>query len=456
MKRLIATMFAATCLISDGGVTIAQPIEVVIPHETPDVKMPTGDDARGIPMPQGTFGREVYRARRRQVMEQMGGGVAVIFGADRIGGSSRQDMNFYFLTGLAYEEGAALVLAPDEPLWNEYLFLKPVNPEVNRWDGERAILGRAVELGTGFARVMRTNSLPGVLAGAVLRSEEREMVFLGPVVGYKSDIPKALDVSQEVTSRIPGSGVRMDHRLLPLMRQVHDEAELELIQKAIDITGEGLARAMMQVRDGMREYELKTVIENGFRRGGARRRAFESIVGSGPNGAVLHYRDDSRPMHDGELVLCDVGAEFEQYAADVTRTFPVSGRFSSRQREVYEVVLRAQEAGIAACKPGALMREDVHMAARKVIEDAGYTDYFFHGTSHFLGLEVHDAGLSREPLVAGTIITVEPGIYIAEEKLGIRIEDDVLITEDGPVVISRHIPRQIDEIEALMAKGPQR
>ena len=456
VTRVAATILVAVCLIRPDGPASAQPVEVVIPHETPDVKMPTGDDARGIPMPQGSLGHEVYRARRQRLMEQMGGGVAVIFGADRIGGSSSQNMDFYYLTGLAYEEGAALVLAPEEPLWTEYLFLKPINPEVNRWDGDRAMLGRAVELGAGIARVMRTGSLGRILAAAVLRSEEKEMVFLGPVVGYTSDIPKALDVSRDVTSRIPGSGVRLENELLPLMRQVHTEAELKLIQRAIDITGEGLESAMMQVRDGMREYELKNVIEDGFRRGGARRRAFESIVGSGPNGAVLHYRDDGRQMRDGELVLCDVGAEFEHYAADVTRTFPVSGKFTARQREVYEVVLRAQAAGIAACKPGALLREDIHMTARKVIEDAGYTDYFFHGTSHFLGLEVHDVGLARKPLVAGTIITVEPGIYIAQEKLGIRIEDDVLITEDGPIVLSGHIPRTIDAIEALMAKGRQR
>lgn len=439
--------------LSCASIVVAQPIEIVVPHETPDVKMPRGDAARGIPMPHGQLGREVFRERRRRLMEQMGGDVAVVFSAAKIGGSRRQDMNFYYLTGLAYEEGAAILLAPEQPLWNETLFLKPVNPEVNRWDGERDMLGRAVELGTGFASVKRMNALASSMARAVLNANNRQMVFLGPVVGYTADIPKALDVCQKVTARIPGSGIRLEHRLLPRLRQVHDDAELELMQRAIDITGIALETAMREVRAGMTEYDLKQVIENEFRRKGARRPAFSSIVGSGPNGAVLHYRNDFRTMSDGELVLCDVGAEFEQYAADVTRTFPVSGRFTPRQREVYEVVLRAQQAGMDECRPGARMREDIHTAARRVIEDAGYTDYFFHGTSHFLGLDVHDVGVHDEPLVAGTVITVEPGIYIAEEKLGIRIEDDVLITENGYKVLSGHIPRTVREIEALMAEG---
>lgn len=450
MRR--ASLVLAVAL-SCAPVVVAQPIEIVVPHETPNVKMPRGDAARGIPMPHGRLGREVFRQRRRRLMEQMGGDVAVVFSAPGIGGSRRQNMDFYYLTGLAYEEGAALLLAPEQPYWNETLFLKPVDPEVNRWDGERDMLGRAVELGSGFASVKRMNVLASTMAAAVLNAKDRKMIFLGPVVGYTHDIPMALDVCQKVTARIPGSGIRLEHKLLPRLRQVHDDAELELMQRAIDITGIALKTAMRQVRAGMTEYELKQMIENEFRRKGARRPAFSSIVGSGPNGAVLHYRNDLRSMNDGELVLCDVGAEFELYAADVTRTFPVSGTFTPRQREVYEVVLRAQQAGMDQCRPGARMREDIHMAARQVIEDAGYTDYFFHGTSHFLGLEVHDVGVADEPLVAGTVITVEPGIYIAEEKMGIRIEDDVLITEDGYKVLSGHIPRTVRDIEALMAEG---
>ncbi len=431
----------------------AQDMEVVVPHETRDVKMPSGDAARGIPMPDGSLDQEVFRARRQRLMNAMDGGVAVIFAAERIGGRSRQNMDFYYLTGLAYEEGAALVLAPQAETWKEYLFLKPVNPESNIWDGERATLGRAMELGTGFGKVYRTNRLPSVLAKTVRASDPMEMVYLGPIVGYTSPVPHALDVARKVVARIPGASVRLADRILPELRQTKDKSEIELVQRAINITGQALVNAMQAVKPGMTEYELKLVIENTFRANGSRRPAFGSIVGSGPNGAILHYRDDTREMRDGEVVLCDVGAEWEQYAADVTRTFPINGRFSKRQREVYNTVLRAHRAALQQCKPGALLREDIHMAAVKVIEEAGFTDKFPHGTSHFLGLQVHDVGVSEVPLTPGTIITIEPGIYLPDENLGIRIEDDVLITQSGYRILSNHIPRTIEEIEALMAKG---
>ena len=173
-------------------------------------------------------------------------------------------------------------------------------------------------------------------------------------------------------------------------------------------------------------------------------------------GAVLHYRDDNREMQTGELVLCDVGSEYEHYASDVTRTFPISGKFSPRQREVYEIVLRAQKVAIAGIKPGALIRDDVHEPAQRVIEEAGFTDRFFHSASHFVGIRVHDAGLSAKPLTVGTVITVEPGIYLADENLGIRIEDEVLVTEDGHEVLTQAIPKTVAEIEAVMSSAQRR
>lgn len=447
MGRLLITTLILVSSAWESA--LAQDPDPTIPRETTDIQMPAGDAARGIPIPVGTFDQEVYRSRRQRVMEQLDGDVAVVFGATSIGPHGSQDADFYYLTGLAQETGAALVLAPSEPIHKEFLFLRSVNPEENRWDGERAILGRGIELGTGFARVYRTSRLGSVLALAGVHAEE--FVFLGPLVGFDKPIPKALQVCKDASARLPGVDVRMDYRLLPRMRQVHDEAELDLMGRAIACTANGLEAAMCNVRPGMSEFDLKQVIERGFRDAGSRRNAFDSIVASGPNGAVLHYPDDGRPMQAGELVLCDVGAEIEHYASDVTRTFPVSGRFTERQREVYEIVLRAQQAAIDATRAGVRLREDIHEAARHVIEQAGFTDDFFHGTSHFVGLEVHDAGLADEPLPAGTVITIEPGIYLADEPLGIRIEDEVLITEDGCVVLTEGIPRSIDALERLMA-----
>jgi Xaa-Pro aminopeptidase len=215
----------------------------------------------------------------------------------------------------------------------------------------------------------------------------------------------------------------------------------------------------------MFEYQLQAVMEYVFRRDGAKRTGFSSIVGSGPNSCVLHYRDSTRRMEEGDLVVVDVGAEVQYYTADVTRTFPVSGKFTPRQREIYEIVLQAQEEAIAAVRPGSTMGE-VHRKARQVIDKAGYGRYFLHSTSHWLGMDVHDVGGRGGKLEPGMILTVEPGIYIPEERIGVRIEDDLLVTEEGHLRLSAPLPRDPDVIEEIQAEkgmadapgrgGPQR
>lgn len=431
-------------------------IEVLVPHETPDVTTPAGDDARGIPVPTGTLGREVYRQRRQRLLQHLadtGGGIALIRAADAIGTGQRQDLDFYYLTGIEHEAGAALLLDPDAPRYKETLYLKALDIEDNVWHGERARLGRAVELGTGIASVRRMDRLPGDLTRRLADSDAKRLVYLGPIVPYTAPVPKALDIYRDATARVPGGSITLDHRTLPAMRQAKSEAELALMQRAVDITMEGHRAAMRAARPGMTEYELRLVFERAFQDRGSFALAYGPICGSGPNTCVLHYRAAHRVMQDGELVLCDVGCEVEMYASDITRTFPVNGRFTPRQREVYEVVLRANEAAIAACRPGVTMQE-IHDAARSVIEDAGFTDDFMHGTSHFVGLHVHDAGLRDQPLIPGTVITIEPGIYLPAENIGVRIEDQVLITETGAINMSAALPKTVEAIERLMAEAP--
>ena len=200
----------------------------------------------------------------------------------------------------------------------------------------------------------------------------------------------------------------------------------------------------------MPEYEVHAIVEFVFRSLGAQHAAFPSIVGSGPESCHLHYNQNRRTLLRGDLMICDVGCRKDLYCADVTRTFPVSGQFTRRQRTIYDTVLAAQEAALAAAKPGVLVK-DVHQAATDVIAKAGFAPYFFHGTSHYLGIEAHDAGSYDRPLEPGVVITIEPGIYIAAEELGVRIEDDVLVTEAGAVRMT-HAPRDAGEIEKLLAK----
>jgi Xaa-Pro aminopeptidase len=241
------------------------------------------------------------------------------------------------------------------------------------------------------------------------------------------------------------------------MRVVKDEIELAALRKAIHITTEAHKAAMRAARPGMYEYQIEATIEFTFRNLGADRVGFPSIVGSGPNTTILHYDVNRRRVQEGDLVLADIGAEWGQYTADVTRTFPISGRFSDRQKDIYNLVLGTQLAVIDAIKPGVTMR-DLSMIARNYMSAhsgalCGTQDcsqYFIHGLGHWLGMRVHDVGDYTMPLQPGMVFTLEPGIYIPGEELGVRIEDDILVTETGCEVLSVNAPKTVEEIESLM------
>lgn len=421
------------------------------PAETSSITTPKPGNDQGIPTPTGDIGTEVYRKRRQRVMEQMGSGVAVVFAAETIGSGKRQNSDFYYLTGLAHEAGAALLLAPEHPQHTEQLFLRALDVEDNRWHGIRPMLGRATELGTGIARVMRTAHMPAMLNQAVLQTKSRDLVHLGQFAPHNAPIGKELSLLREVQARILNASIRDEHKILPRMRSVHDEAELKLMQHAIDATIDAYRHAMQGVKPGMNERRLMHIFEHAIHAHDCEGFAYEPIVGSGPNNWVLHYTANTRAMNAGELVLCDVGAQYQMYAADITRTFPVSGTFTPRQRQVHDVVQEAWQTAVDLCKPGITWIE-LNDAARRVIDKAGFADEYYHSLGHFLGLDVHDAGLSFEPLQEGQVVTIEPGIYIASENLGVRTEDDILITKNGCKVLSKDLPRSASEIEAFMAK----
>jgi Xaa-Pro aminopeptidase len=237
------------------------------------------------------------------------------------------------------------------------------------------------------------------------------------------------------------------------MRSHHTADELALMQKAIRITEEGFRAAIRDVRPEASEGAVEGAAEHVWKAAGARRPAYASIVGSGPNSAILHYPRSERVMHDGELLLMDMAAEFAHYAADITRTVPVNGRFSAEQREIYDLVLKAQEAAIARVRPGVYM-DELDTVARKIVEDAGYGDNFIHGLGHFVGLDVHDAGDYQAPLEPGMVITIEPGIYLPEKNFGVRIEDEILVTEDGGRRLTDGLPRAAADVERWMADRP--
>jgi Xaa-Pro aminopeptidase len=389
----------------------------------------------------------VYKARREALMKEMGEGVAVIYAEGQEDGDGyRQGSNFYYLTGVN-EEGAVLVLAPKERTFREFLFLPSRDPEAERWTGERESLGSALRKKYGFDKILRNGTLTTTVLGLATRSP-----VLWQVMPPKpsNSRPLDLDFYARITSQLSGVSTRPLTQTLHRMRSRHSPGEIALIQRAVRISEEGFRAAILEIRPGSTEGRVEAEAERVWKSLGARRPAYSSIVGSGQNSTILHYPKSERVMKDGELLLMDMSAEFARYASDITRTFPVNGKFNPRQRQVYEIVLKAQKAAFQKAKPGVYF-EDLDATARKVIEEGGFGDYFIHGLGHFVGLDVHDAGVYQEPLTAGMIFTLEPGIYIPEEKLGVRIEDVVIMTENGAKYLSDGIPREPDDVEKWLA-----
>jgi len=360
-----------------------------------------------------------YRARRERLAERIKGNVLVLRAApDQELTEYQQERNFYYLTGFD-QPGAILLLdAVSEPM-QEFLFIPERKPAEERWTGEKLGPGPDAARVTGFAKVLPVSEFDATL---------RKM----------SERAKATYGLKEAESDIA------------YLRQTKSRTEIALLEKAIQITIKAQQAAAREIAPGAWEYEVEAALEFEFRHNGAERPSFPSIVGSGPFSTILHYNENTRRMESGDTVVVDIGAEYGGYAADVTRTYPVSGKFSPRQREIYQIVLDAQKAAMAKVKPGVTISE-IHQASKSYIESKGYGKYFIHGTSHHIGLEVHDVGATTRPLEANMVITVEPGIYIPEEKLGVRIEDDVLVTSTGYRLLST-FPKEIDEIEALVQK----
>lgn len=412
-------------------------------------------ETRDLPTQTEPWGPEVFRERRTRLMAQMKTGVGLVLSAERVDpeAGARQDPSFLYLTGLAQEAGAVLVLAPEERR-KELLYLRSVDPERDRWTGYRATLpNRALELRTGFPVIRRVDPFASGALGSTLSylvHRWHDMHFFGPLVGYGTEAPRSLDMLKKTGDRVPGSHVKDSTAMLAKMRMIKEPREIEKITQATDIGVAGHLEAIRRVRPGMREWDLKQILEDTFRKGGAHHLAYPSIVGGGPDGCVLHYPNDDRVIEDGDLVLIDAGPEVDHYATDITRTFPANGKFTPEQRKIYDVVLRAQQAAIDHIRPGVTW-EELQDIASKVIADAGYYDFYIHSLGHPVGLEVHDANLPELPLVEGMVVTMEPGIYLPGAKIGIRIEDMILVTRNGARILSDKLPRSAEAIEKLMA-----
>ncbi|MSR44211.1 MAG: aminopeptidase P family protein [Phycisphaerales bacterium] len=396
-------------------------------------------------MSQPVIARAEFAARRERVLRALardGNAIGLVIAGDADPSLSyawRPNAHFEYLTGITDEAGAIVLFDPAHPISARrvQLFLRPLNPELERWDGFRSEVSADLKSRYGIATIMRTTGFARSLLESVKRA--KRMACLHPLAAHTALISPDLAIFRESAARIPGASISDLTQTLPAHRAVKSSTEIACLQRAADITALGFAAALNAAKPGKSEFEVQEAVEHAYKSGGATQTAYRTIAGTGFNATVLHYHANAKPIQAGELLVLDSGASFAGYAADVTRTFAVSGKFTARQKLVYDTVLKAQSAAIRACRPGAKMSA-VDAAARKVITAAGFADHFIHGIGHHLGLEVHDAdpGTALQP---GMIVTIEPGIYIPGESLGVRIEDDILVTRGAPKVLTAAIPK---------------
>ena len=430
-----------------------------------------------------------FSKRRRQLMRMMGkGGISILPAAVAkirnrdVDYPYRQDSDFYYLTGFAEPESVA-VLVPGRAEGEFLMFVRDKDPEREVWDGPRAGLNEAVtEYGAddSFPITDIDDILPGIIESCerVYYSMGTRPDFDGRLMNWVN----TLRAQGRTGTHTPDEFIALDH-LLHDLRLYKSRAEISAMRRAAKIAVAAHKRAMSVCEPGKHEYEIEAEFAFEFRRNGVHP-SYQPIVGSGANACVLHYNDNNDRLEDGDLLLVDAGCEFDYYASDVTRTYPINGRFNEEQRAIYDIVLEAQDAALECVVPGSMWHEPHDAAVRAIarglkrlgliqgtlanlISDGAYRKFFMHRTGHWLGMDVHDVGDYKvsdqwRVLEPGMVLTVEPGIYIGENQsklakrwrgIGVRIEDDVLVTRDGHEVLTKDLPREPDQVEALVGSA---
>lgn len=419
---------------------------------------------------------ELFIRNRKKLAEKLGSkAVAILHSNDEMPRngdqyfSYRQDSDFFYLTGIEQEQ-SALIICPDYPdeKMKEILFIRKSDKNLEIWQGHKLTIGEAKEI-SGIGTVRWMTEMEDVLRNILITIDS---VYI--------NIPENPKFSPEIESRNARYfstlkekyPLHQYHRLAPLiagLRVQKEKEEIEIIRKACDITGNAFQKVLKNVRPGMKEYEVEAILSHEFIRRGASGHAFAPIVASGKSACALHYVENDKVCKDGDLLLMDFGAEYANYAGDCSRTFPVNGKFTPRQRELYEAVLQVMKFARSLMVPGTTINkfhkevckkwEEEHIklglyTRENVMKNTGenplWFNYYMHGTSHFMGLDVHDVGSKDDVFKPGMVLTCEPGIYIPEENTGIRLENDILITETGNIDLMQDVPIEPDEIELIM------
>lgn len=410
-----------------------------------------------------------YNKRRQTVFDRMAdNSIAVLYsGIEHHVSADEYDLftahanrNFFYLTGLRRDK-MALVLdkAAAEP--KTTLFIEEADPAMERWYGRKVTVDEAKEL-SGIDNVRFIDELDGAL-DMIMTREDVYTAYFDTYRHQKEDLPDYNVVkANEFKTAYPGVSIRNLFPFVAEQRMQKDEDEIALTKEAIKLTDTALKNVLANLKPGMFEYEAQADFEYSIRRNGAEWTAFPTIAGSGMNGTMLHYDTNQDMMEDGSLLLMDLGARVRGYNSDITRTYPVNGKYTEHQRQVYDIVLEANRTVLKEAKPG-MTTVDLNNICKKVLaagcirlglieKEEEISRYYMHGVSHHLGIDVHDVTVDfNKKLRPGAIISDEPGLYIDEWEIGIRIEDDLLITEDGAVCLSEEIMRDADEIEAYMA-----
>jgi len=368
--------------------------------------------------------------------------------------------NFYYLTGIDREK-MILMLVKTNAKVEETLFIQKNDPLMARWVGEKMSEEEAKQI-SGIGNIKFVEELEETFGSILDKSKIDNLCLDLERQEFHISMATSQRFAKGAMERYPYLRIKNIYHEIANLRIVKSEEEIGLISKAIDITSRGIKALMENSRVGMKEYELEAYFNFILKSEGVTDYAFNTIAASGKNATILHYDKNNSELEDGKLILFDLGAQYKYYNADISRTFPVNGKFTERQKQVYNVVLRAQEAVTKIARPGILfsvLNETAKMVLTEgcielglIKEASELPKYYFHGVSHYLGLDTHDVGNRNIELKPGMVVTNEPGLYIEEENIGIRIEDDLLITENGCVNLSEQIIKTVEEIENFMAK----
>jgi Xaa-Pro aminopeptidase len=368
--------------------------------------------------------------------------------------------NFFYFTGCNREHFIWTLLKTEKGL-ETTLFIEKPDYDIEKWIGRKMTKEVAKEI-SGIEEIQYIDAFHSSLNKWIQLGKINDLHLDLERLDWDEKYSVTDEFASDIKKRYPHIGIKTLHQIEIDLRMIKDDFEIQQIKHAVELTQVGLDAILAVLKPGMFEYQLEATFSHAIRMNGADGNSFPTIAASGKDAVILHYVENDKVLNDGDLVLLDLGAQYKEYAADITRTFPVSGKFSERQKSIYNIVLKAQEAVIEAIQPGTHFEELNNICKKTLTEElinigliadeSELTKYYYHGVSHHLGLDVHDLGLRNTELKPGMVLTVEPGLYIEEENIGIRIEEDVLVTESGNEVLSSGIPKTVEAIEAIMKR----